>query len=196
MKRIAIIAGTAQTLLSLTPAAPCIKPLLLTAVLLQTLCGAAGLALQGRALAVWQKLGEPIAFGAGLLCCLLFSACRHPMLWQPPLRCWQGRPCCSESGHDTIRAAHVTDRFFPFHRDRAEWFPADAKNHCCKGKIYMKKQNKRLLWSALGFFAAFALWTVLVCRADVRPIGPNGSCAGLAALNGVPITPDMLRCHA
>lgn len=47
MKRIAIIAGTAQTLLSLTPAAPCIKPLLLTAVLLQTLCGAAGLALQG-----------------------------------------------------------------------------------------------------------------------------------------------------
>lgn len=50
MKRIAIIAGTAQTLLSLTPAAPCLKPLLLTAVLLQTLCGAAGLALQGRAL--------------------------------------------------------------------------------------------------------------------------------------------------
>ena len=70
--------GAAQTLLSLTPAAPCIKPLLLTAVLLQTLCGAAGLALQGRALAVWQKWGEPIAFGAGLLCCLLFSACRQP----------------------------------------------------------------------------------------------------------------------
>lgn len=60
----------------------------------------------------------------------------------------------------------------------------------------MEKQNKRLLWSALGFFAAFALWTVLVCRADVRPIEPNGSCVGLAALNGVPITPDMLRCHA
>lgn len=33
----------------------------------------------------------------------------------------------------------------------------------------MEKQNKRLLWSALGFFAAFVLWTVLVCRADVRP---------------------------
>ena len=48
----------------------------------------------------------------------------------------------------------------------------------------MEKQNKRLLWSTLGFFAAFALWTVLVCRADVRPIGPNGSCVGLAALNG------------
>lgn len=48
----------------------------------------------------------------------------------------------------------------------------------------MEKRNKRLLWSALGFFAAFALWTVLVCRADVRPIGPNGSCVGLAALNG------------
>lgn len=46
MKRIAIIAGTAQTRLSLTPAAPCIKPLLLTAVLLQTLCSAAGLALR------------------------------------------------------------------------------------------------------------------------------------------------------
>lgn len=48
----------------------------------------------------------------------------------------------------------------------------------------MEKQNKKLLWSALGFFAAFALWTVLVCLADVRPIGPDGSCVGLAALNG------------
>ena len=38
--------------------------------------------------------------------------------------------------------------------------------------------------AALGFLAAFALWTVLVCRVDVQPIGPNGSCVGLAALNG------------
>lgn len=48
----------------------------------------------------------------------------------------------------------------------------------------MKKRNTGSLWIALGFLAAFALWTALVCHVDVRPIGPNGSRVGLAALNG------------
>jgi undecaprenyl-diphosphatase len=41
---------------------------------------------------------------------------------------------------------------------------------------------KRLCLS-IGLLTAFALWTVLVRFVDVRPIGPNGSTVGLAALN-------------
>ena len=48
----------------------------------------------------------------------------------------------------------------------------------------MKQKTANYLWSALGFLFAFALWTVLVCRVDVRPIGPNGSSVGFAAVNG------------
>ena len=48
----------------------------------------------------------------------------------------------------------------------------------------MKKQNTASIWSALGALAAFALWTVLVEHVDVQPLGPNGSCVGLAAING------------
>ena len=48
----------------------------------------------------------------------------------------------------------------------------------------MKKQNTNLLCAALGFLAAFALWTVLVRHVDVQPIGPEGSRVGFAAING------------
>ena len=48
----------------------------------------------------------------------------------------------------------------------------------------MKKQNTASIWSALGALAAFALWTILVEHVDVQPLGPNGSCVGLAAING------------
>ena len=42
---------------------------------------------------------------------------------------------------------------------------------------------KKKLYLAGGMFAAFVLWTVIVCTVDVKPIGPNGSAVGLAAFN-------------
>lgn len=36
---------------------------------------------------------------------------------------------------------------------------------------------------AVGFLAGFAAWTLLVCFADVQPIGPNHSVVGLAGIN-------------
>ena len=46
----------------------------------------------------------------------------------------------------------------------------------------MKKRNISI---ALGFLAAFLLWTVAVSRIDVQPIGPQGSVVGFATLNGL-----------
>ena len=45
------------------------------------------------------------------------------------------------------------------------------------------KRTKMFLVGA-GFLGAFVLWTVLVSLVDIRPIGPNGSRVGFAALNG------------
>lgn len=47
----------------------------------------------------------------------------------------------------------------------------------------MKRQNTEKLWVSLGALTAFALWTLLACHVDVRPIGPGGSRVGLAAVN-------------
>ena len=46
----------------------------------------------------------------------------------------------------------------------------------------MKKRNGSI---ALGFLAAFLLWTVAVSWIDVQPIGPQGSVVGFASLNGL-----------
>lgn len=48
----------------------------------------------------------------------------------------------------------------------------------------MKKGNQKLLFTALCLLTAFAAWTLLLRFADVKPIGPDGSTVGLAALNG------------
>jgi undecaprenyl-diphosphatase len=45
------------------------------------------------------------------------------------------------------------------------------------------KKFKRFFTSIL-LLTAFAVWTMLVCFVDVRPIGPMGSDVGFAALNG------------
>ena len=47
----------------------------------------------------------------------------------------------------------------------------------------MKSQEKRTLGAGLLLLAAFILWTVLIQRVDVRPVGQNGTDIGFAALN-------------
>ena len=47
----------------------------------------------------------------------------------------------------------------------------------------MKKKQQRKCLVAAGVLAAFALWTGLVRCIDVRPIGPEGSAVGFAAVN-------------
>ena len=44
----------------------------------------------------------------------------------------------------------------------------------------MRKKKK----IGIGLLAGFLLWTWAVCVVDVQPIGPMGSCVGLARLNG------------
>ena len=53
-----------------------------------------------------------------------------------------------------------------------------------KGKMNMKKKNKKTILVALGALAAFVLWTFLVRCVDVQPIGPDGSRVDFAAING------------
>ena len=43
--------------------------------------------------------------------------------------------------------------------------------------------KRKSFFAAVGFLAAFVLWTVLVCAVDVRSIGPNDSPVGLAGMN-------------
>ena len=47
----------------------------------------------------------------------------------------------------------------------------------------MKRTEKTVL-SGIGLQAAFGIWTVLIQRIDVQPIGPNGTNVGMAAFNG------------
>ena len=47
----------------------------------------------------------------------------------------------------------------------------------------MKKKENRDLLAALGFLAAFALWTVLIRCVDVQAVGPRGTQVGFARFN-------------
>lgn len=47
----------------------------------------------------------------------------------------------------------------------------------------MKKRGKRLLSAGMILVAAFVIWTVLIQRVDVRPVGQNGTDVGFASLN-------------
>ncbi len=49
----------------------------------------------------------------------------------------------------------------------------------------MKHRKTFSLYASLSALLAFAVWTVLVCTVDVRPIGPLDSRIGLATLNGL-----------
>lgn len=48
----------------------------------------------------------------------------------------------------------------------------------------MEQRNKKSLSITIGFFAAFIIYTILTMLVDVRPIGPEGSSVGFAAING------------
>lgn len=45
-------------------------------------------------------------------------------------------------------------------------------------------KHQKLWIAAVGFSAAFLLWTAAVCLVDIQAIGPLGSSVGLATLNG------------
>lgn len=47
----------------------------------------------------------------------------------------------------------------------------------------MKRNGKKLLILGIMLAAAFALWTVLIQTADVKPVGQNGTNVGFASLN-------------
>lgn len=47
----------------------------------------------------------------------------------------------------------------------------------------MREKTKRKLWAGLGLLLAFALWTWLILRVDVRPMGQRGTGVGFAAFN-------------
>ena len=49
--------------------------------------------------------------------------------------------------------------------------------------MFFMRKRKVLFCMGLGFLAAFALWTVVVCTVDVQAIGPLGSSVGLAGMN-------------
>ncbi len=47
----------------------------------------------------------------------------------------------------------------------------------------MKNRKQVSIFSAVAFLIVFVLWTILLRLVDVRPIGPQGSTVGFAALN-------------
>lgn len=52
-----------------------------------------------------------------------------------------------------------------------------------KGQRTMKKHEKRLLWIGSTFIAGFVIWTLLIQKLDVQPLGVNGTNIGFATVN-------------
>ena len=48
----------------------------------------------------------------------------------------------------------------------------------------MKEKGKKVLWLGFVFMVGFAVWTLLVQRVDVQPVGVNGTKIGFATING------------
>ena len=47
----------------------------------------------------------------------------------------------------------------------------------------MKKHVERLLWVGSTFIAGFIIWTLLIQKVDVQPLGVNGTNIGFATVN-------------
>lgn len=47
----------------------------------------------------------------------------------------------------------------------------------------MRKRGKRFLWSGSIWIAGFAVWTLLIQRVDVQPVGVNGTNIAFATIN-------------
>lgn len=45
------------------------------------------------------------------------------------------------------------------------------------------KRNRSVFIASISLLVLFALWTVMICHVDVRPIGPRGSLVGFAGIN-------------
>ena len=76
---------------------------------------------------------------------------------------------------------HVTLRFFSFSMIFVTFELAQGQKE--KGHRKMKKSGKKLLSVGMIMMVAFAIWTVLIQRVDVQPVGQNGTNIGFASLN-------------
>lgn len=45
------------------------------------------------------------------------------------------------------------------------------------------KRNRSVFIASISLLVLFALWTVMICHVDVRPIGPRGSLVGFSGIN-------------
>ena len=84
---------------------------------------------------------------------------------------------------DTIRVTHVTLRFFMFLMSFATFKPAYRQNLKEKGQRTMRKRGKKLLFAGSIFIVTFIIWTLLIQKIDVRPLGANGTNIGFATIN-------------
>lgn len=76
---------------------------------------------------------------------------------------------------------HVTLRFFSFFIHFVTFELARGQKE--KGHRKNEKSGKKLLSAGMIMMVAFAIWTVLIQRVDVQPVGQNGTNIGFASLN-------------
>ncbi|MGN0431095.1 MAG: phosphatase PAP2 family protein [Lachnospiraceae bacterium] len=76
---------------------------------------------------------------------------------------------------------YVTLRFFSFPKYFVTFESAQGQK--AKGHKQMKKSGKKLLSVGMIMMVVFAIWTALIQRVDVQPVGQNGTNIGFASLN-------------
>ena len=84
---------------------------------------------------------------------------------------------------DMNRVAHVTLRSFMFLMFFVTLKLAYWQNLKEKGQRTVRKSGKKLLFTGSIFIVAFIIWTLLIQKVDVQPIGVNGTNIGFATIN-------------
>jgi len=84
---------------------------------------------------------------------------------------------------DTIRITHVTLRFFTFSMSFVTFISAYWQKEKEKGHKTMKKKGKRWLFLGILFMVAFIIWTLLIQKVDIQPLGVNGTNIGFSKIN-------------